>query len=108
MSITAGTLGAFVQPTGGGAVRLLSNNHVLAAVNHAAIGDVIVAPGPADGGLNARRVATLTAFETMHAATANLIDGAIAQLDSPVQFTHPRGSPRAGHSASTTSTTASR
>ncbi len=87
VKITAGTLGAFVQTAGGGAVHLLSNNHVLAAVNAAEIGDVIVAPGPADGGLNARRIATLTAFETMHAASANLIDGAVAQLDAPVQIT---------------------
>ena len=87
VSITAGTLGAFVRPTTGDDVHILSNNHVLAAVNNAAAGDVIVAPGPLDGGLSARRVATLTAFEALVPGAANLIDGAIAQLDPTAAFT---------------------
>jgi hypothetical protein len=51
--ITAGTIGCFV--TGRSAPRsnrmlMLSNNHVLANVNSAAAGDVIIQPGPVDGG----------------------------------------------------------
>jgi hypothetical protein len=46
--ITAGTLGCIVYKDG--KRLILSNNHVLAAVNEAAIGSVIVQPGTYDGG----------------------------------------------------------
>jgi hypothetical protein len=45
---TAGTLGAFVRR--GDEVFILSNNHVLAMLNQAEIGDAILQPGPGDGG----------------------------------------------------------
>jgi hypothetical protein len=49
-SITAGTLGCAVRR--GGRLHILSNNHVLANSNAAAVGDAILQPGPTDGGRN--------------------------------------------------------
>lgn len=46
--ITAGTLGCLVRKDGRSVI--LSNNHVLANSNAAAIGDPILQPGPYDGG----------------------------------------------------------
>lgn len=61
--ITAGTLGTIVTDRATGAKLILSNNHVLANSNDAAIGDAILQPGPADGGQNpGDRVATLERF----------------------------------------------
>lgn len=47
--ITAGTLGCLVEKDG--KVFILSNNHVLANENYAKAGDVILQPGPYDGGI---------------------------------------------------------
>ncbi len=58
--ITAGTLAAVARRAG---VRMiLSNNHVLANANAAAIGDAILQPGPYDGGTDRDRIAALEAF----------------------------------------------
>ena len=57
-SITAGTLGCLVRKNG--ETLILSNNHVLAAENAAAIGDPILQPGAYDGGSDpADRIAVL-------------------------------------------------
>jgi hypothetical protein len=81
--VTAGTLGGFVHL--GGRLALLSNNHVLAAGDAAELGDVVLQPGPADGGTGADRVATLAAYERFHAhGGANLVDAAVAVLDAEV------------------------
>jgi hypothetical protein len=48
VGITAGTLGCVVRKDG--RLFILSNNHVLANSNDAAVGDAIVQPGAADGG----------------------------------------------------------
>ena len=80
-SVTAGTLGGFVRTASG--LAILSNNHVLAASNAASPGDVVLQPGPADGGGPGDRVATLTAFERM-VDGANLVDAAVAVLDEGV------------------------
>jgi len=59
--ITAGTLGCVVRR--GGQVLVLSNNHVLANSNDAAMGDAILQPGPIDGGVDpADRLAVLDRF----------------------------------------------
>jgi hypothetical protein len=50
VDITAGTLGCLVKK--GGQTYILSNNHVLANSNAAAVGDAILQPGPHDGGKN--------------------------------------------------------
>ncbi len=52
--ITAGTLGCFVRKRSGSAVRILSNNHVLANENAAKKGDAIIQPGRYDGGLKGK------------------------------------------------------
>lgn len=61
VAITAGTFGCVVVRSG---TRLiLSNNHVLADSNRAALGSVIVQPGPADGGRAATdRIGVLAEF----------------------------------------------
>ena len=81
-AVSAGTLGGFVRT--GGRLALLSNNHVLAASDTAALGDPVLQPGPADGGGTADRVATLTAFERFRPGQANLVDAAVAVLDDGV------------------------
>jgi len=48
IDITAGTLGCVVKRNG--EKMILSNNHVLANSNAASIGDIILQPGPYDGG----------------------------------------------------------
>jgi hypothetical protein len=62
-SITAGTIGARV--TNGAQVFALSNNHVLANTNQAALGDAALQPGPYDGGSLAAgdAIGTLHDFE---------------------------------------------
>ena len=48
--ITAGTAGLVVKKAQDGKLCILSNNHVLANVNNAKIGDPIIQPGSYDGG----------------------------------------------------------
>lgn len=78
--ITAGTIGCLVRR--GTRLYILSNNHVLANSNHAAIGDAILQPGPYDGGRNPQDlIARLSAFVPIKLApgTTNQVDAAIAQ-----------------------------
>lgn len=64
-AITAGTLGCLVKRDG--KTLILSNNHVLANSNHAIIGDEILQPGPADGGVRGRdKLAVLYDFIPVH------------------------------------------
>jgi len=64
-NITAGTLGCWV--TLNGVKVMLSNNHVLADSNEAAIDDEILQPGPYDGGDPDRDlIAKLLYFEPIH------------------------------------------
>lgn len=60
---------------------ILSNNHVLANANNAAIGDPILQPGPVDGGkLPADVVAHLSRFIPLHFdGRPNLVDAALAE-----------------------------
>ena len=62
-SSTTGTLGCFVTERESGKLGVLSNNHILANVNSAHVGDIICQPGPADGGTAADAVANLAAYE---------------------------------------------
>lgn len=100
-NITAGTIGTCVYKIlPGGSTNpashgvgipskfyILSNNHVLANSNLAAIGDSILQPGPVDGGVDpADRIARLSEFVPISFAPAiplnqhnNLIDAAIAE-----------------------------
>ncbi len=83
----SGTLGALVQD-GSGRQYLLSNNHVLARSDHAAVGDTIVQPGlidnnctPNGDGAGTVPVAALTAWLPLRAPQTN-VDAAIAQVAS--------------------------
>lgn len=58
--ITAGTFGLLLRR--GTELFILSNNHVLAAVNQGHLGDPIYQPGPVDGGTPNERLATLAEF----------------------------------------------
>ena len=61
--ITAGTLGVVVRDASTNERLILSNNHVLANSNDAALGDAILQPGPYDGGvLAADTIAHLERF----------------------------------------------
>ncbi|MGD0623911.1 MAG: hypothetical protein ABSB32_04230 [Thermodesulfobacteriota bacterium] len=60
-AITAGTIAARVKK--GTEVFILSNNHVLANVNQASIGDSILQPGAYDGGTLDDAIAKLTDFQ---------------------------------------------
>jgi hypothetical protein len=83
----SGTLGALVQDSNG-RQYVLSNNHVLARSDHAAVGDTIVQPGlidnnctPNGDGAGTVPVAALTAWLPLRAAQTN-VDAAIAQVAS--------------------------
>lgn len=80
VDVSAGTLGAFVHVEG--AVHVLSNYHVLSGTPQASVGDVVVQPGPADGGQAPRdRVGTLAARVELEPNGHALVDCAIARLD---------------------------
>ncbi len=77
--ITAGTIGCRV--TKNGIVYALSNNHVYADENQAAIGDKVMQPGKFDGGLlQIDYVGDLNDFQAINFSTSadNVIDAAIA------------------------------
>src|SRR5207249_8866045 len=102
-NITAGTFGCLVRdirPQSSGEYLILSNNHVLADVNAGSAGDLILQPGPFDGGVfPADAVATLERFEpiTFGMTGYNVVDCAVATaLDSRnvVNATIGRAMPR--------------
>jgi hypothetical protein len=80
--ITAGTLGCLVEKNG--KTYILSNNHVLANSNLAAINDKIIQQGSIDGGFSpGENIATLSDFKQLDfTGAANDIDAAIAKLDN--------------------------
>lgn len=81
VDITAGTLGGLVRDRETNNVVILSNNHVMANSNDAGIGDTILQPGPADGGVDPDdQIATLTRFVEIDFSEGaeNRVDGAIA------------------------------
>lgn len=84
-SVTAGTLGCVVEKNG--QHFILSNNHVLANCNLAAIGNKIIQPGAADGGASPTHdLATLSDFKRLDfSGAANEIDAAIALIGDDSQ-----------------------
>jgi hypothetical protein len=87
--ITAGTVGGFVTPRGGGDPLLLSNNHVLADENRGRIGDAILQPGAFDGGKNpADLIATLAKMVKLKKTGTNFVDCALGALKAGVRFNH--------------------
>ncbi|GAB4087147.1 hypothetical protein GCM10028784_37770 [Myceligenerans cantabricum] len=94
VGVTAGTLGAFVRrPDEPGALYALSNYHVLAGSPQARPGDVVLQPGPADGGLiPGDRVGELTKVARLVTGEVCATDAAIARLDSSeVDHAYPVG-----------------
>ncbi|GAA1862841.1 hypothetical protein [Myceligenerans crystallogenes] len=94
VGVTAGTLGAFVRrPDEPDALYVLSNYHVLAGSPEARPGDVVLQPGPADGGLRpGDRVGELTRVARLGADEACVTDAAIARIDSvDVDHAYPVG-----------------
>jgi hypothetical protein len=80
--ITAGTLGCLVQKSGESDEYILSNNHVLSDSLAGSIGDNILQPGKADGGVNPKNaIATLSQWGTIDfTGKVNYIDAAIAKV----------------------------
>lgn len=79
-AITTGTLGCLVRRQGSDDHYILSNNHVLANANDAAVGDPILEPGPLDGGVLDDPIAQLTEFEPLDFSGPNRMDAAIAAV----------------------------
>ena len=82
-----GTLGSLIQSSSGKQF-LLSNNHVLARSDQAAVGDIVIQPGLIDNsctpygeGAGTEEVATLTGWLPLKSSTTNA-DAAIAQVNS--------------------------
>ena len=93
VDVTAGTLGAFVLGPAGERYAL-SNFHVLAGSPSAAAGDVVVQPGPADGGDDPEdRVGTLARVAPLEEGVAAQVDAAVALLDDDIEIdaTYPVG-----------------
>jgi hypothetical protein len=93
VNVTAGTLACFCRSTRAGddpdAVYVLSNNHVYADVNRAALGDALLQPGPLDGGLPGDVIADLARFVplVLGGTLPNQVDAAIGRLRPDVPFT---------------------
>ena len=87
-AITAGTMGAIVR-NAAAQVFVLSNNHVLANQNDAAIGDPMLQPGPVDGGTLANQIGTLAAFQPINfSGGSNTIDAAIGSVTNPADVSN--------------------
>jgi len=83
----SGTLGALIEDAGK-RPYILSNNHVLAKSDHAAVGDTIIQPGlidnncsPLEDGPGVQPVASLTGWLPLRSKQTN-VDAAIAQVTS--------------------------
>lgn len=85
--ITAGTLGAFVSARGKSGDYMLSNNHVLADIDSATPGDLILQPGPIDNlapsQLIVGRFDSAVSFKT---DAPNLVDCAMARIDPGIDI----------------------
>lgn len=80
--ITAGTLGGWLYQ--GSNPVILSNNHVIGAINQAEPGDPIYQPGVYDGGGPADRIASFVEYIEiiLDGDTPNMYDAAIASADN--------------------------
>jgi len=82
--ITAGTYGCLVKDKITGEILILSNNHVLANSNQAKKGDLILQPGPYDGGKKPKDIIGYLERwrEIEFGKEANLVDAAVAKPKS--------------------------
>jgi hypothetical protein len=92
VTVTAGTLGAFVLVDG--QVCALSNYHVLVGSPASKVGDPVLQPGPYDGGRDPQdKVGELAGFVPLSRGGRFVVDAAYARLDDPrVDPTYPVGS----------------
>lgn len=83
--ISAGTLGALLLDSHNSDPVILSNNHILANLNTASIGDNILQPGPADGGTEPEdAIGKLLRFIPLNFDGGfNSVDAAICSLSDP-------------------------
>lgn len=79
--ITAGTLGCLVRDKTSNEILILSNNHVLANSNKAKRGDIILQPGPYDGGKKSKDIIGYLEkwIEIKFGNEANAVDAALAK-----------------------------
>src|SRR5262249_16378608 len=86
-NITAGTLGCFVHPRADQQTRMiLSNTHVIADEDNAAVRDAILQPGRFDGGKNPKDlVARFTKAIKLTQSAANYVDAAVAEVEKPIK-----------------------
>ncbi len=92
--MTAGTLGGFVTVEGSDGLYVLSNNHVLANSDQAALDDPVLQPGPHDGGRAGDRVGRLARAVPLEAGGGNTVDAALALLEDDltgVDLSYPVG-----------------
>ena len=85
--VTVGTFGCLVRKRGQSTpLYILSNSHVLANEGLAKIGDPILQPGVFDGGRRRRdrigKLSEFIPFDFAQAGFPNLVDAAIAEVDS--------------------------
>jgi hypothetical protein len=86
-AISAGTLGGFVRRIGRDERCVLSNNHVLADENRAALGDEVIQPGMADGGrAGPDRIGALVDFAELNPDGVNTVDCALALVDDGIEI----------------------
>jgi hypothetical protein len=86
-TITAGTLGCFVNKGEKEQPRILSNNHVLAAENNGRKGDAILQPGRHDKGQRDKDTAgALDTFVRLDAVGRNYVDCALATIRDGIAF----------------------
>jgi len=84
--VSAGTIAYFFRSTAAGddpeKLLILSNNHVFADVNQAAIGDSLLQPAPLDGGVAKDAFARLLRFIPIDlGGGGNLVDAAVGVLN---------------------------
>ena len=85
--ITAGTLGAFVSVKGKDGEYMLSNNHVLANVDRANTGDLILQPGPLDNlAPDQLIVGIFDSAVPLKRDDPNLVDCAIARVNPGIEI----------------------
>lgn len=80
VDVSAGTLGAFVYEDAD--VHVLSNHHVLIGPD-GGVGDVVLQPGPADGGADpADRIGAVTGLVELVPGQVARVDAAVAAVDA--------------------------
>jgi len=79
-AVTCGSLGAFVLDARD-RLCVLSNNHVIANEDNAAVNDAILQPGVDDGGAGEDRVASLLRWPRLSTRGTNRVDAALGLLD---------------------------